>query len=85
MEKTGASYVGTHVVLTGPIKGTVTTADGTVYDVTEPVVEVRDGHQIEVADLIGARYAAEGHPDHDADTPFVHIPYTAPSAPEVVQ
>lgn len=62
-----------HVVITGPIKGTVTTADGTVYDVSADNVEVADEHGLEVAELIGARYADEGHPSHMyTDTPFKH-------------
>lgn len=62
-----------HVVITGPIQGTVTCADGTVYDVSEPMVEVQEQHRQEVADLIGDRYATEGHPAHlYSDEPFVH-------------
>lgn len=62
------------VVVTGPIKGTVTTRDGVTYDVTEPVVAVRDlDHAHEVAHLIGVRYEDEGHPDHTPDNPFVHV------------
>jgi hypothetical protein len=61
---TPASIVSTgHVVLTGPITGTVTLTDGTVVDVTQPVIEVEADHAAEVADLIGQRYADEGHPD----------------------
>lgn len=52
-----------HVVLTGPIRGTVTTGDGTTYDVSEVAVEVHPDHADEVAHLIGKRYEAEGHPD----------------------
>ncbi len=51
-----------HVVLTGPIRGEVTTTDGTVYDVSEVAVEVQEDHAAEVAHLIGQRYADEGHP-----------------------
>lgn len=51
-----------HVVLTGPITGTVTTDDGTTYDVSAVAVEVPDEHAAEVAHLIGQRYADEGHP-----------------------
>ena len=62
-----------HVVLTGPIQGQVTTSDGTTYDVSEHVIEVDPAHAQEVADLIGDRYAAEGHPAHMySDVPFVH-------------
>lgn len=53
-----------HVVLTGPITGTVELADGTVVDVSPVVVEVSSQEEAdELADLIGQRYAAEGHPD----------------------
>jgi hypothetical protein len=51
-----------HVVLTGPITGTVTTDDGTTYDVSDVAVEVAKEHVAEVAHLIGQRYADEGHP-----------------------
>lgn len=51
-----------HVVFTGPITGTVQCADGTVYDVSAPWVEVNPAHADEVAHLIGQHYATEGHP-----------------------
>lgn len=62
-----------HVVLTGAIQGQVRTKDGTVYDVTAPVIEVAcdnpgaDGdhsncHADEVSTAIGDRYLLEGHP-----------------------
>jgi hypothetical protein len=51
-----------HVVMTGPITGSVTLEDGTTYDVTQPFVEVDPDHAEEVAHLIGQRYADEGHP-----------------------
>jgi hypothetical protein len=62
------------LVFTGPISGTVETPDGTVYDVTEPVIEVQPGHELHVSDAIGQRHEAEGHPLHGADDPFVHTP-----------
>lgn len=66
----------THAVLTGPIKGTVTLADGTVVDVKPTLIYVDSPEQAaEVAHLIGERYAAEGHPSHDHGDEFV---YTAP-------
>jgi hypothetical protein len=68
---------GEHIVLTGPIKGDVTLADGTVYAVTDPAIVVDPDHAAEVAHLIGLRYAAEGHPEHDDETPFA---YEAPKA-----
>jgi hypothetical protein len=53
-----------HVVLTGPITGTVELSDGTVVDVSPVIVEVSSQDEAnELADLIGQRYAAEGHPD----------------------
>lgn len=53
-----------HVVLTGPIQGTVTLEDGTVVDVSPVAVEVGSPEEAaEVAHQIGLRYAAEGHPD----------------------
>lgn len=63
-----------HVVLTGPIKGTVTLQDGTEIDVRpiEIFVDTLDEAE-EVAHLIGERYAAEGHPSHDPGDEFVHI------------
>jgi hypothetical protein len=62
------------LVITGPITGSVATSDGTTYDVSDPVIEVQPGHELEVSDLIGQRHADEGHPLHDADKPFVHTP-----------
>jgi predicted transcriptional regulator of viral defense system len=66
-----------HAVLTGPIKGTVTLADGTAVDVKPDVVYVDTPEQAaEVADLIGKRYEVEGHPAHDFGDTFT---YTAPT------
>jgi hypothetical protein len=67
------------VVLTGPITGTVELPDGTVYDVTEDLIEVEPGHELLVSNAIGERHVAEGHPlfvgDPDADDHgFVHEP-----------
>jgi hypothetical protein len=63
-----------HVVITGPITGTVTTADGTTYDVSADQIQVAEQHRQEVADLIGDRYANEGHPTHMyTDVPFEHV------------
>lgn len=73
LQSTPASYVSDgHVVITGPIQGSVTTADGTTYDVSAAVVEVADHHGAEVAGLIGDRYATEGHPSHADGDPFIH-------------
>ncbi|GAB3863429.1 hypothetical protein GCM10028801_31030 [Nocardioides maradonensis] len=53
-----------HLVMTGPIKGDVVLSDGTSVDVTPSVIEVASlAIAEEVADLIGKRHAAEGHPD----------------------
>ncbi len=72
------------VLLTGPIVGNVTLPDGKVVNVTPTVVEVADeAEAAAVADAIGARHAAEGHPDFLRDPEadnlgFVHIPTTTP-------
>lgn len=63
---------GTAVVITGPIYGEVTLPDGTTYDVTDDAIEVPAKHAEQVAAAIGDRHEAEGHPKHDAETPFVH-------------
>lgn len=75
MQTIPGKIIGEHVVLTGPIQGSVTLDDGTSYDVSGFAVDAPLEHHAEIAHLIGLRYAAEGHPDHDADTPFV---YTTP-------
>jgi hypothetical protein len=63
----------THAVITGPIKGTVTLADGTVVDVRPDVVYVDTPEQAaEVAHQIGLRYAKDGHPAHDPGDKFVY-------------
>ena len=63
----------THALYTGPIRGVVTLADGTEVDVEPTVIHLDTLEQAqEAALLIGDRYAAEGHPHHDANTPFVH-------------
>lgn len=56
---------GETVVLVGPITGTVTTEDGTTYDVSGPAVALPDGHEHidEIAHLVAQRYADEGHPN----------------------
>lgn len=52
-----------HVVITGPIQGSVELADGKVVDVSPDVVEVQSQEEAdEVAHLIGQRYSEEGHP-----------------------
>lgn len=83
MKHTPGSVSGTHVLLTGPISGTVELSDGTTVDVSAPFIEVSDDQAAEIAHRIGERYAAEGHPDdveRDEETgemrqvPFVYIP-----------
>lgn len=53
-----------HVVLTGPIKGSVTLADGSTVDVSPIAVEA-DSHEhaAEIAHAIGKHWEARGHPD----------------------
>jgi hypothetical protein len=64
---------GEHIVLTGPIRGTVTLADGTEVDVRPFQVEAESQEQaVEIAHLVSKRYAEEGHPAHDPDQPFVY-------------
>lgn len=74
---------------TGPITGTVTLVDGTVYDVTETFIEVPSlEHANEISHWIGLRHEIEGnHPSHqptDADpypAPFRHLctPWCGPA------
>lgn len=60
-------------LMTGPIRGTVTRADGTVHDVRPKVIPVANHCELaEVMHLIGQRYEAEGHPHHDPEDPFVY-------------
>jgi len=84
-----------HLVITGPIVGTVDVA-GVPVDVSAPVIEVPDeATALAVSDAIGARHVALGHPDfvNDPDLDslgFVHVasdgtPYiNAAAAPETV-
>lgn len=67
------AYEGECVVITGPITGAVTTADGTIYDVSDAVIEVDPEHAAEVAHLIGTEYALNGHPTDDT---FIYTPPT---------
>lgn len=85
MKHTPGSVSGTHVMLTGPISGSVQLEDGTVVDVSAPFIEVDDEQAAEIAHRIGERYAAEGHPDdveRDPETgEMVQMPfeYQAPA------
>jgi hypothetical protein len=63
--------VADHAIMTGPITGTVTTEDGTEYDVSAPVITVPEEHAAEVAHLIGQSYADNGHP---TDPDFTYTP-----------
>ena len=76
-----------HIVLTGPITGTITRPDGTVVDVTAEAVEVDTQEEAdEIAQAVAERYAAEGHPfmiEHDDETGEVtQIPFVV-ETPEV--
>ena len=62
-----------HVLITGPVKGTVTLPNGDEVDVTPATLTFSsEAEARDVADAIGARHAEHGHPDHDADQPFAH-------------
>ena len=65
----------THVLLTGPIKGTVTLPDGRTFDVNADMIEVEDvATALAISDAIGKRHEERGHPNHDPDEPFIHTP-----------
>lgn len=52
-----------HVVLTGPITGTVV-VDGETIDVSAPFIEASSPeHALAISDAIGQRHVLEGHPD----------------------
>lgn len=86
---------GAHLVMTGPIVGTVDVAGETI-DVSAPFIEVADETAaLAVSDAIGRRHVLEGHPDFVNDPEmdslgFVHVdsagvPYiNAAAAPETV-
>lgn len=64
------------VLITGPVQGSVTLADGRVVDVTHDVIAVDDVETAhEVAHRIGLKLELEGHPLHrpGEDEPFVHL------------
>jgi hypothetical protein len=48
------------VVVTGPAKGTIVLADGTVYDVTPEVIEHKPGHAQEITEKIEDLLRASG-------------------------
>lgn len=62
----GSSHIESdgHVVLTGPIRGSVILGDGSVVDVTPEAIEVDSQEQAaEVAHAIGLHWERVGHPD----------------------
>ena len=62
-----------YAVITGPITGSVLSADGTPYNVTEHVIEAALEHHGDISHAIGVRYELEGHPSlTDPDAPFIH-------------
>lgn len=71
----------THAILTGPITGAVVLDDGTRVDVSPQIVYVDTLEQaLEVADLVGREYAANGHPEVDGDFEYVKDPEAALAA-----
>lgn len=60
------------LVITNHATGLVTLADGTVYDVTEDVIEAPVEHHGEISHLIGVKHETEGHPKYDPEIPYVH-------------
>lgn len=74
------------VLMTGPIRGSLVLADGSVVDVTQDVIELPVEQHAEVSDLIGKYWEANGHP-HDVEwddeaqatvqRPFVYLPPAA--------
>lgn len=64
LQITPGSIVGDHVLLTGPISGSVQTADGRTVDVGPAVIAVSSQEEAdEISFLIGERHRVEGHPD----------------------
>lgn len=69
------------LVITGPLTGTVELPDGTVYDVTDDVIEVNPGDELAVSDAIGERHVEEGHPAFASEPyDFVHVNSTDAAA-----
>jgi hypothetical protein len=57
-----------YALVTGPISGVVTLANGEVVDVSPPVIVCDTEAEVaEIADLIGRRHVTEGHPSFLAD------------------
>jgi hypothetical protein len=64
-----------HLVITGPITGEVTLADGSTVNVTPDVIEADSPeHALAVSDAIGRHYETYSHPLHDGDQPFTLTP-----------
>jgi hypothetical protein len=61
-----------HALITGKVYGNFTMEDGTVYDVSDPVIEIDPKHAGEIAHKIGVHHEENGHPDHKEGEPFVH-------------
>jgi hypothetical protein len=67
-----AEEVPQFAVITGPVVGEFTLADGTVYDVSSDAgvpVESQE-HADELMYLIGLHHEKHGHPRHDRSKPF---------------
>lgn len=62
------------LIYVGPyVAGEVTLDDGTVYDVSQDVVEAPLEHHGQISHHVGMKLEREGHPLHkDPETPFVH-------------
>ena len=61
-----------HALLTGKVYGNFTMEDGTVYDVSDAIIEIDPKHAGEIAHKIGVHHEENGHPDHGPDEPFTH-------------
>lgn len=68
------------IVVTGPIVAQLEVSDGTLYDVSDPVVGVKPEHHDELVDKIGQHYEVHGHPHHKIDpVTGVRAPFKAMS------
>ena len=69
-----------HIVITGPITGTVTLPGGKIIDVTDPIIAVGSPKEAAlVSNAIAQRFVEEGHPSHEVNIPFEFEPSVAPS------
>jgi hypothetical protein len=94
----GKHYIaepGEHLVLTGPVSGIMTLADGTQVNVTPEIVALRSPDDVaELSHLIGMQHVENGHPYDietivDAQTGDTHVVqrpfvYVAPDGTETV-